>query len=323
MKSPILMFGMPRSGTTWIGKIFDSHPDTLYRHEPDSRQRLTSVPLFPRLQDESLYAGDIRSYVANIPRLRTLKTCGKYPLFAKSYCNKLCVQLTYFGILVARLGERVVRDFPVIGAPTGDDYQDARLVWKSIESLGRLGLILNVITDARGIHLLRHPCGHIASVLRGEARRRFDDTRPSSEDYGLLAQLVETEPARKRGITLDQLRSLEPVERLAWRWVLYNEKAMEDAKTSGRCTAIRYEDVCNAPELAVRQMFEAVGLEWSEQTAGFIGASTEKEKNNYYSIFKNPKQAAQRWKTELETRLIDKIYRVIEDSPVGRFYERE
>ena len=41
----ILLFGQPRSGTTWIGKIFDSHPDTLYRHEPDSGSALKSIPL--------------------------------------------------------------------------------------------------------------------------------------------------------------------------------------------------------------------------------------------------------------------------------------
>src|SRR6185312_4530492 len=50
MKPCILIFGLPRSGTTWIGKLFDSHPDTLYRHEPDSVRRL-SMPLFPEKED--------------------------------------------------------------------------------------------------------------------------------------------------------------------------------------------------------------------------------------------------------------------------------
>ena len=31
----ILIVGAPRSGTTWLAKILDSHPDVLYRHEPD------------------------------------------------------------------------------------------------------------------------------------------------------------------------------------------------------------------------------------------------------------------------------------------------
>ena len=34
-QSAILILGSPRSGTTWLAKIFDSHPDILYRHEPD------------------------------------------------------------------------------------------------------------------------------------------------------------------------------------------------------------------------------------------------------------------------------------------------
>ena len=45
LRAPILLFGMPRSGTTWLGKIFDSHPLVLYRHEPDTWQRLTDVPI--------------------------------------------------------------------------------------------------------------------------------------------------------------------------------------------------------------------------------------------------------------------------------------
>ena len=36
----IFLCGMARSGTSWLGKILDSHPDTLYRHEPDIVERL-------------------------------------------------------------------------------------------------------------------------------------------------------------------------------------------------------------------------------------------------------------------------------------------
>ena len=46
-----LVFGLPRSGTTWLGKIFDSHPMTLYRHEPDSVERISGVPLLPDAPD--------------------------------------------------------------------------------------------------------------------------------------------------------------------------------------------------------------------------------------------------------------------------------
>ena len=38
---PILILGAPRSGTTWLAKIIDSHPDVLYRHEPDAADALS------------------------------------------------------------------------------------------------------------------------------------------------------------------------------------------------------------------------------------------------------------------------------------------
>lgn len=41
----LLIFGIPRSGTTWLGKLFDSHPDIVYLHEPDSQFRTNNVPL--------------------------------------------------------------------------------------------------------------------------------------------------------------------------------------------------------------------------------------------------------------------------------------
>jgi hypothetical protein len=34
-ESLILILGLPRSGTSWLGKVFDSHPDVAYLHEPD------------------------------------------------------------------------------------------------------------------------------------------------------------------------------------------------------------------------------------------------------------------------------------------------
>ena len=68
----ILIAGMARSGTTWIGKIFDSHRRNLYRHEPDSVLRDAAIPLvappeeIPRLEAAS------RHYVQ---KLIAIKTC--------------------------------------------------------------------------------------------------------------------------------------------------------------------------------------------------------------------------------------------------------
>src|ERR1700712_2005324 len=68
----ILILGYPRSGTTWLAKIFDSHPDILYRHEPDELSP-------PRADAEP--AGQISYWL----KQRSLRAAGKRPTFAKSW----------------------------------------------------------------------------------------------------------------------------------------------------------------------------------------------------------------------------------------------
>ena len=69
----VLLFGMPRSGTTWLGKIFDSHPDTLYRHEPDSRGTLNTLPMLPIESDVEKHRSFLLDYVAKLPAIRDEK----------------------------------------------------------------------------------------------------------------------------------------------------------------------------------------------------------------------------------------------------------
>src|ERR1700712_3636289 len=75
LASPILVMGAPRSGTTWLAKIIDSHPDVLYRHEPDAMLPGPS-PLTP----EAL-PGLLADWAAD----QSLRSAAKQPFFAKSW----------------------------------------------------------------------------------------------------------------------------------------------------------------------------------------------------------------------------------------------
>jgi hypothetical protein len=70
--SAILVLGFPRSGTTWLAKIFDSHPSILYRHEPDEL-----TPLQPGMAP----ASQIRAWL----RQRRWRVAAKRPNFRKSW----------------------------------------------------------------------------------------------------------------------------------------------------------------------------------------------------------------------------------------------
>ncbi len=320
MKPCILVFGMPRSGTTWIGKLFDSHPDTLYRHEPDSVRRLT-IPLFPEKEDASRHRGELEQFIATLPRQRSPEVVGKQPLFPKSYLSAAGLAAYRAGVVVAKAASRVRRHFPCMYRPTGESRARARVVWKSIESSGRLGVCVDALPTVRAIHLMRHPCGYVASVLRGEAARRFGNSTPSADDLWLLKLLLATGTAKKYGLAAADLARLAPEERLAWRWVLLQEKILADVAGSDRVLTVRYEDVCAEPVKMTRRMFEFAGLDWQVQTERFVQSSTQASRSGYYSVFKSPQASAERWRSELAPDVIERIQRVLRGSPLNRFYD--
>ena len=320
MNGPILIFGLPHSGTTWIGKLFDSHPDTLYRHEPDSVYRL-AMPLFPDESEAGHYRRELEKYIAALPGMRTAKIAGKQPLFPKNYHSKPALIAYRGGLAFAKFSGQFFPGMPLPFCPTGKGYDHLRIVWKSIESLGRLGACMEALPDARAIHILRHPCGYVASVLRGENHHRFVSHTPTSEDYGIFEMLLATAPARHRGLTLADLKKLTPEERLAWRWELTHEKALADTPDSDRVLRVRYEDVCANPIAETRRMFEFAELSWQRQTEGFILASTSRSQSDYYSVFKNPQASAQRWRLELTVDVIERILKVLQGSPMQRLYD--
>lgn len=319
MNHCILIFGMPRSGTTWIGKLFDSHPDTLYRHEPDSAQRLT-MPLFPEKDDAPRYRDELERFVAVIPKLRSPEVVGKQPLFPKTYQSAAALTTYRASVVVAKAASRIRRHFPCLYRPTAVGCDRVHLVWKSIESPGRLGVCIEALPDAHAIYLMRHPCGYIASVLHGEASRRFSDLSPSADDLWLMKMLLEMPTAKTHGLSLDHFEKLTPEERLTWRWVLMQEKILADVARCGRVLTVRYEDVCAEPLAMTRKMFEFAGLDWPSQTERFVHSSTEVTHTEYYSIYKNPQASAGRWRSELAPDVIERILRILCNSSAGQFY---
>lgn len=314
----VLLFGMPRSGTTWIGKVFDSHPDTLYRHEPDSGGVLDRLmPLFPELPRAAEYAPAAKQYLSSLPKLRSLRVIGKLPVFRKRGQSRMEARLQQAALLGSKAAARWL---PIRSAPEFGTPHAAVLVWKSIESLGRLGVLARVLPDARAVHIVRHPCGYVSSVLGGEAAGLMPGSVRASEDYGILELLLSTAGARRRNLDLDFFRRLQPVERLAWRWLLYNEKALDDLRNCLNARVAIYEQLCRDPAGEFRKLFEFAGLPWEPQTAAFVDASTHTEQSAYFSVFKDPERAAYGWRDKLTAADQDLVLGVVAGSEPGSLF---
>jgi hypothetical protein len=317
--TPVLLFGMPRSGTTWLGKIFDSHPRVLYRHEPDTWQRLKDIPIIAGRSGRARHEGRVREFVASMPAMRADRVCGKRPLFPKDYASRAAVRRHALASVLHKALARVGVQSTAPTPPQPGEGEPYQLAWKSIESLGRLGLMLECLPEARSVHIVRHPCGYVASVLRGEAAARFDHNAAAA-DFPIYEMLSDTEPARRRGLTLERFRAMPVVERLAWRWVIFNEVAAEETAGDLRNRMLYYEELCAAPEVVTRALFDFCSLPWHEQTARFLHSSTSRSRDDYYSVFKDPLESAWRWQSELSVSDAALVARVTTDALPARPY---
>jgi len=283
MDNLISVFGMPRSGTTWLAKIIDSHPDVIYRHEPDSERKI-AIPLVTNTDSE--YTENINQYCEKLKTHRTIKTCGKFPLFKKSYFNPATYVLFKGSLLVAKLSVRFGLSYRII---EHINYkEDINLLWKSIESIGRVGNILYALPNAKMVYVIRHPYGQIASVLSGENNGRFFSSTPASEDFGIFEQLLTTTFAIKNELSMEFLNALSPVQRMAIRWLLFNEHALAKiANFSQRVHLVNYEELCSSPLKTSKSIFDFCQLDWNKQTEDFVTKSVKENDSSYYGVFKN------------------------------------
>jgi hypothetical protein len=296
----IFILGAPRSGTTWLAKIFDSHPDVLYRHEPDATIRDFSFPLQCEPADVAGHKEAARAYVQRLLDVRVPKTAGTWPVFPKGYYGAVTSRLRT--AMVAAL--RTVNRAPVISERSKniaipdlfvpERYPALRTVIKSVSSLGRAGLFAETLPGSRFVLIVRHPCGYIASTLRGEAHGKFSRRYPAH-------QVLGTSHAARYGLTEERFNALSRPEQLAWNWVINYEKAIGDLGTSAaKVKLVRYEDLGSRPLEETKALFAFAGLPWSAQTEAFIGKSTSHQGPDfYYGVLKDTNQVVNRWRSEL------------------------
>ena len=317
-KQTVLLVGLGRSGTTWVGKIFDSHPNTLYVHEPDNWFKTLPLPLIspPGYQTEFNFTEYTQSlYTVSIP-----KVVGKLPYFPKQYNNAFQNVLIKFNTYLSKFIAKISIKIPIKRFISPKKRSRTILVWKSIESLGRLDLFRKSEAQIKIIHIVRHPCGYISSILRGERNKVFDSDFETSSDYGVFEMLAKTNEALHYKLDLDSFKKMSALERLSWRWILINEKAINDAKDYNDYLLLKYEDLCGNPVEKTKELYSFSNLSWNTQTESFVGKSTSTNNEQYYSIYKDPNHAAMKWKTELSADEIKIIMDIVNNSNLKHLY---
>lgn len=142
-KNTIAIFGIPRSGTSWLGQIFNSSPRVAYRFQP-----LFSYEFKNRINENSSRE-DIEKFNRNL-----FNAGSDFVLQKTNISGKKSPQFTKNDINT--------------------------LVWKEVRHLSIVeNLLIN--SDTKVVFLVRHPCGVINSWIN--APKEFDKNWDSLEEW--------------------------------------------------------------------------------------------------------------------------------------------
>ncbi|OUR63168.1 hypothetical protein A9Q74_02890 [Colwellia sp. 39_35_sub15_T18] len=322
MKPSIALIGMPRSGTTWVAKAIDSHPDVLYLHEPDTVKKIAS-PIVINKRDEVQYKESIASFMAGLANERHSRCIGKLPLFDKNYRNVLQNKLQKLAVYGQKATEKAGLKLFEKKMPVFGELNRSTLFWKSIESMGRATSLAANCPDSKFVILLRHPCAIYASVKRGLAKNKYSSSTPIYENWGLFEELIKGEFAQKNNITIEKLKAMSIAQRMAWRWLMFIEDTEQQTKNLANCLVIKYEDICANPTEYYEKICSFYGLSFDEQIKEYISETTSHSNDDFYAINKDPLVASQKWKDELSREEIADITAVIENTASGKNYLNE
>lgn len=149
----IAIFGVPRSGTSWLGQIFNSSEYVAYRYQPIFAY---SFPL--NIREESKEE-DIRKFHSELLKTEDPFVCQKKNISG----NK---------------------------TPEFNKKEITHLVWKEVRYLELMdNLIAN--SDTQIIGIVRHPCGVIKSWMK--APKEFEDSWKITEEWQFAKKKNTTE----------------------------------------------------------------------------------------------------------------------------------
>jgi len=308
----ILVTGLARSGTTWLAKILDSHPDTRYLHEPDSIPLFRSIPPAGVEAESSQYAEAMNSTLRTLESENRINSSGSWPVFRKSGETRFAFRRRQLAVLALRLAAKKIGNFqiPDIAVPGNPE---ATLVWKSVHAVGHIRALASKRSAMRTILILRHPGGIIESRERGAS-------------LGLMARLPQDHFQSLLSLDTPLVKSIRErcsltsrIDLESFRWAVLNSLAIDYLSTTSNGLIVRYEDITRSPMEEVRRILDFMGLSWDTQVEQFITTSTRATSPRFYATSRS-RRDIDPWRKNFydETRRISEIVR---GTPAAAYYD--
>jgi len=251
--SPVLVTGLPRSGTSWVGKMLESSGELVYVNEPLN-------PRHPPGRSPGVLNATVTHYFQYI-------CADNEPAWLDAFRKTVALR---YGVVAELRRNR-------------SPYDLARMVkYLSAFTIGRCRHRRALLDDpyalfsaawfaerlgCRAIVLVRHPLGFVGSWRR--LGWTVDPGELLDQPF-LLRDLLEPhqdELEALRGGTSDLVETAAVLWRVAYA-------AVDQIRARASICVARYEDLAREPLEGFRRLYEFAGLSWNERVASRIGAAT-------------------------------------------------
>ena len=274
--------------------------------------------MVPKPDEWDSLVRDADTFLDELMRTRPLKAVSRRPVFRKAYRSRgahfIRNGLVFSMLGVEKLLGSATQKIRIPDLTNSRGQKPITCILKSVSALGRLPLYGIARPEMPIIHIIRHPCGVVGSLLRGVKTGRMPEPK-------LYPPQLALPPARRRDLTEEKVERMSPLEKATWGWVILNEWAMERRPPDAHWKAFRYEDLCADPVAESRNLFAWCGLSWTKETQRFIDASLQADGSaDYFKVIRNPAIAANRWQKEIPKEQIQQISDIAKYSLPGELY---
>ncbi|XP_063786631.1 carbohydrate sulfotransferase 1-like [Pseudophryne corroboree] len=307
----ILIFATARSGSSFLGQLFNQNTDIFYLFEPlyhvqdmfttsndqltiDRRSLLGAYrDLLHNLYDCDFYS--LENYIKPVPKdhltssffrsgssntLCSPPVCNQTGRIEESQCTKKCKPLN---LTLASLACR---------------YKHLAIKIIRISEINHLRtLVEDPRLNLRIIHLVRDP----RAVLTSRINTFVDQYRPfkiwnsiGKKPHNVNLELISN-------ICIDYSNSVEiGFSRPTW--------------LKGKYMLVRYEDIAMDPVKKATEIYSFVGLEWKERVSRWIEENTKKAasstKFNKFTTIRNSSETAESWRLHLHFNIVQAVQEI-------------
>lgn len=291
---PLVIVGVPRSGTTWTHEVLARGAGVVSVPEPDN-ENWRSV------------ARHAKSRVGRFPLLVPGEDDGRYRDLwewaisgARSSRRDQVVRRILGPVLYRRLHDGRFDPAPLLGRsldrdPRPADRRPGRVVVKSVHVQLALEWLVSVF-DVDVLLVFRHPADVLASWIEVDLLEGEDTAN---------APLESREEVRRR--YTDRWGVLPPgpdrIERMCWRIGLLQAALEEAASHHPEWHRRTHELLCSDPAREFRQLYEELGLTWTPRTDKYL--DSHNAPGTGFQIKRVASELPGSWRNRLNDRQLD------------------